>query len=199
MQALKKLGDSFKELQALTSDRRAVCYTPVPGITTVSLHGASVHIDDEIIDMPGWCADPQHAMNVKMLWSTPSSVEAAMVKKVAMAIVKKMGANGNAVVLVPIWHMGGTGMAAILGALVSICASARIKVIYSVAGAASPASMRGGTCGGYNAIMTHYACQQASQAASFALVEAMHFEASTLWLILLTRVFSCELHPPRSC
>jgi len=107
-------------------------YTPVPGITTVSLHGSALHIDTDIVDLPGWCGVPQFAMYEWMERKPPTEVEATITKAVE-AIARKMGDTGKAVVLVPVWHIGGTGMAAILKHLVGKAGYDRVKVIYAIA------------------------------------------------------------------
>ena len=163
-------------------------YTPVPGITTVSLHGSALHIDTDIVDLPGWCGVPQFAMyewmerkpyviNNEWVERKPPTEVEATITKAAEAIARKMGDTGKAVVLVPVWHIGGTGMAAILKHLVGKAGYDRVKVIYAIAGDKSPAAMRGGTNGGYNSVLTLLWCWDCSQGASYVLVEAMHLAA----------------------
>jgi hypothetical protein len=172
-------------------------YTPVgKGIVTVSLHGSSLHIDREVYPIPGWCTVPRHEV-----YRFHGMRYARACAKAAEKIAGRMGRRGMAVLLVPSWHIGGTGMGQIIKALTGTIDDSRrrIKVVYTMpvddecktAFGKAPQRdslpdhlrlcnypsgvMMGGTLGSYHALLTTHRCWHYSFGASSAFVSALHF------------------------
>ena len=121
--------------------------------------------------------------------------------KAAEKIAGRMGRRGMAVLLVPSWHIGGTGMGQIIKALTGTIDDSRrrIKVVYTMpvddecktAFGKAPQRdslpdhlrlcnypsgvMMGGTLGSYHALLTTHRCWHYSFGASSAFVSALHF------------------------